>query len=282
MISVIVIARNAESTIFLALLSLLISLRKCDEVLLLLDACSDNTEMKARRLTDKRIKIFSTSEPLGRSGGRNFLIEKAKGEIIGVLDADDIALPWRFFLARKLLRKHDAVFGTAIVFGKSLKFVPFLPQPMRSIHPRMMAIECLGRNPLVHSSATFKKSALGAETAYRDSEAEEYDLWLRMLNSDLRLYRSALPVVLYRMHPNQASQQPGFIERAQNCSLVMNQQKKLARKIGLQLETIDSIRCVALEQVSQSSHLARLEVLGLGGLKNLISRRSKRPYPNSI
>jgi len=275
MISVIVIARNAESTIFLALLSLLISLRKCDEVLLLLDACSDSTELKAKRLTDKRIRIFSVSEPLGRSRGRNFLIERARGEIIGVLDADDIALPWRFFLARKLLRNNDAVFGTAIVFGKSLKYIPFLPQPLRTIYPSMMAIECLGRNPIVHSSATFKRSALGDETAYRDSEAEEYDLWLRMLNSGLRLYRSALPVVLYRMHPNQASQQPGFIERGQNCSLVIGEQMNLASKIGLPHESVDEVRRIALERVSQSSILARLEVLGLGGLKNLIFGRSK-------
>lgn len=263
MISVIVTARNAEGTIGATIRSLLIALSKRDEVLILLDKCEDGTRDVVESFADKRIRVFESLEGLGRSRGRNFLAEQATGDYLAVLDADDISLPWRFVMARKQLRKMDAVFGGAIVFGKQLRPLPVLPQVPRSISADKASIELLGRNPLVHSTATFKRSAFEFAGGYRDSEAEEYDLWLRFANMDLSIFRSAWPVVLYRFHANQASQQEGFVERGLSCHFVISEQLKLATKLGLREQNVEQVRSHGRNKVLQSSLLARLEVLGL-------------------
>lgn len=262
-LSVIVTARNAERTIAQTLRSLRSQLKDNDEILVLLDACSDRTGERAERLGSSKIKIFESQEVLGRSEGRNFLIRNSDSTLIAICDSDDVALPWRLELARALLDSHDAVFGTAVVFGKQLRPIPIIPQVPRSITPSQMPIELLGRNPIVHSTATFKRSILETVGLYRDSEAEEYDLWLRMVNADFRLFRSAAPVAMYRVHPSQASQSPGFVSRGLNCPFVVEEQRRLAVKLGLRLSSIGDIRREAQDRVRETGTLAKLEIAGL-------------------
>lgn len=269
MISVIITAKDAERTIRSTLISLVIALRRQDEVLVLLDGCSDRTDLAVAKVRDSRIKVFSVKESLGRSEGRNFLIQRASGDVISILDADDISLPWRFIVSRNLLKKNDAVFGTALVFGSQLRPLPLIPQLPRSINSSEMSLECLGRNPVVHSSASFRRDIVSQIGMYRDSEAEEYDLWLRMLNAGFRLHRSALPLVLYRFHKNQASQVPGFVDRGRCCPLVIEQQRLLAREFGWEREGLEAIRNKALNKVQAKSFLARLELAGLSNFMSI-------------
>jgi glycosyltransferase involved in cell wall biosynthesis len=262
-ISVIIAAKDAETTIYSAVKSALVGLKLDDEVLVLLDGCSDGTARELARFSDNRLFFFSVSKSLGRARARNYLIERASGDVIAVLDADDISLPWRFWMTRRLIQKYDAVFFTAVVFGYQLRPIPVIPQVPRRISSFNMAIECLGRNPIVHSSAAYRRSAIGSNVAYRDSEAEEYDLWLRMLNEGRSLFRSAIPSVLYRFHPNQQSQKPGFVERGLSCRYVISEQFKLAQSLGIKLSTIENVRREAVLRVSKLGILASLEVAGL-------------------
>jgi glycosyltransferase involved in cell wall biosynthesis len=262
-ISVIVTARNAEKTIHSTIRSLLLSIAKHDEVLILLDACTDNTGAVVNSFSDSRLKVFENTTGLGRSRGRNFLIDKSDSTFIAICDADDISLPWRFTFSRKLLEKFDAVFGTAIVFGKTLKPLPVIPQIPRKITCEQMPIELLGRNPLVHSTATFKRSLVDEVGYYRESEAEEYDLWLRMINAGNLLYRSARPVTLYRFHPDQASKSPGFVRRGLECPFVIQEQKTLSESLGIVGESIQEIREISRERIKKNGFRARLEVQGL-------------------
>ena len=275
MISVVISAKDAESTIRLAVTSALVGLSSEDEVLVLCDGCSDSTETVVRSIQDSRVRTFAVSESLGRSQGRNFLLDRAKSDFIAILDADDICLPWRFSSTKRLLRKYDAVFSTAVVFGRQLRPFRFLFQVPRQIKPIQMPIECLGRNPLVHSSAAFRRESLDLVGDYRNSEAEEYDLWLRMLNSGARLYRAPLPWVMYRIHKGQASQVAGFVARGLSCHYVIQEQRSLAVTLGISAQSIEGIRSAAQEQVRTSGFWARLEVLGLAGLRGLLAFRGK-------
>lgn len=261
-ISVVITARNAEKTIGRTIRSLLRAMSSSDEILILLDKCSDNTSDSVSKFKDKRIKVFESQTGMGRSSGRNFLIEKSTAEYIAICDADDIALPWRFKLARKYLRKYDAVFGTAIVFGFQLRPLPLLPQVTRTIRPLEMPLELFARNPLVHSTATFKRSIVVELGGYRESEAEEYDLWLRMVNSGKLLFRTALPVALYRFHSSQASQVPGFVERGLNCRFVIEEQEILSRKLDLE-GALSEKKKQALSRLRRKGILSYLEVQGL-------------------
>jgi hypothetical protein len=118
----------------------------------------------------------------------------------------------------------------------------------------------------------FKREIIQVIGNYRASEAEEYDLWLRMINAGYRLYRTASPWVLYRVHTNQASQTPGFVERGSNCSLVQSEQLKLAGTLDLASDNIQEIRSKALAHVSGNGILARLELAGLSNFRSLFFR----------
>ena len=262
-VSVIIAAKNAEATILLSVRSALAGLRTYDEVLVMNDNSSDLTQQVLEVVEDRRLRTFSSQVTLGRSEARNRLIRESKGEVIAILDADDCSLPWRFELGRRALLRYDAVFSTALVFGSALKFLPFLPQVPRAIPANRFAEELLGRNPIVHSTAMYRKSAIPSTLAYRDSEAEEYDLWLRMINVGCAMRRFRFPWVLYRLHEGQASRAPGFNQRGEECPFVIAEQEELASKLELKGHSLDEAKVKARSQVSSSSLLARIEVSGL-------------------
>lgn len=262
-ISVIIAAKNAEDTIGPAIRSALFGLTAEDEVLVMLDNPSDETAARVQSIHDERLRVFSSPVTLGRSEARNKLIKKSRGEIIAILDADDLCLPWRFKRGRKALHLYDAVFSTALIFGPRLRAVPLLPQLPRPIGSAEFALELLGRNPIVHSSAMYRRRAIPCDLAYRKSEAEEYDLWLRMANEGARMKRFGFPWVMYRLHESQASRTEGFVERGESCRLVREEQTKLARTLGIPVSSLEEMKHQARVAVSKKSLLARVEVLGL-------------------
>jgi glycosyltransferase involved in cell wall biosynthesis len=89
-ISVIVPANNAADTIARCLDSLSKQTYKNLEIIVVVNACSDNTEEIVRRYSccDPRIVVISTETP-GVSHARNLGLEYANGEFIGFMDADD-------------------------------------------------------------------------------------------------------------------------------------------------------------------------------------------------
>ena len=90
---VLIAAHNSEDTLRICISSALFGLGKHDEVLVLLDACKDNSEAVAFGFRDKRVRVFRSDEQLGRDGARNFLLQHAKGKFISILDSDDISFP---------------------------------------------------------------------------------------------------------------------------------------------------------------------------------------------
>lgn len=96
-ISVIIPAYNAESTIKRAIDSVLAQSRPADEIIVIDDGSTDGTAELVRSYGDV-IRYFYQKNT-GLSGAMNYGIEKATGDWIGFLDADDEWLP-------KLVQSH--------------------------------------------------------------------------------------------------------------------------------------------------------------------------------
>ena len=232
-ISVVVAAKNAERTISLCVKSALIGLRNSDEVLVFLDGCTDATGEIVRGINDSRLRVYESVTGVGRSEARNYLISRSSSKFIAILDADDVALPWRFFISRRLLRKYDFIFGSAILFGK----LPFglrvaLSYPVK-LSPAMSRQVLAYRNPFIHSTAAFRKDSLGLDKPYVDAIAEEYVLWVKMVTKGRSFFRSRLPLSCYKIHPTQISAQDSYQNQVEACAALRKERNRLQSKVEL-------------------------------------------------
>ncbi|PJJ64260.1 glycosyltransferase family 2 protein [Chryseobacterium geocarposphaerae] len=115
-ISVIIPVYNAENYVTQAVESAL-QFDEVFEVILVEDKSPDNALEVCRNLENKyeRVKLFQhpDKENHGAGASRNLGIEKATGDFIAFLDADDYYLPNRFDAEKKLFENQevDAVYG---------------------------------------------------------------------------------------------------------------------------------------------------------------------------
>lgn len=88
LISVIVPLYNKEAWIERCILSIIHQTYQNIEILIINDGSTDDSRNVVKAIHDKRIKIFDKQNG-GVSTARNYGIEKAKGEYIALIDADD-------------------------------------------------------------------------------------------------------------------------------------------------------------------------------------------------
>ena len=168
------------------------------------DGSIDGSAEIARTFPDSRVRVHTYDTKRGISVALNVGIKLADTEFIARLDADDIALPQRFRVQFDFLQQNPGVgvVGTwAEVFGgRSMAIEP------PTSHNQLVA-EMLWRNPIVHSSVMFRKSAFSRESGPYRSEwepCEDYDLWTRLCS---QVEIAVIPQTLtrHRVHPEQIS-----------------------------------------------------------------------------
>jgi glycosyltransferase involved in cell wall biosynthesis len=211
-ITVILPARNAEKTVCTAVSSTLRGLPHDGRLLVLDDASDDTTSEILRRLAraDGRIGVITSDVNLGVSEALNVLIDAADTSLIARMDADDIALPWRFRqqIAGIIRGTLDVTFSPIIHFGSPPAMIK--PQPPLSTGPTASPYELLLRNPFAHSTLLGRRSTLVSAGGYRRVPMEDWDLWIRMVLRGSRFGKSALPTLLYRRHAQQVSASEGW------------------------------------------------------------------------
>lgn len=267
MISVLMTARNAGGTLRFALRSTLFALPKDAELLLLLDQCSDNSSQVASSISDPRLKVVESDTRLGINKSRNQLLGMARGDYVAILDADDACLPWRFSASLARIGDHDGLFGTAWVFGSTLRPLPLLPQYPIALDSLGLRLALVERNPLVHGTAFIRRKVLIEAGGYSDSKSEDYELWLRLLNAGYSLKRIGLPLILYRFHPTQASQEPGFMQEVLSHPQLQNQLRilrdQVATDLGVGAAWSDAASAMVRSKLNELAPVYRLERAGL-------------------
>lgn len=267
-ITAIMTARNAGRTIGLAVSSTLLAMARHDELLVFLDASEDSSLEKLRSIRDSRLFVFENSgPPVGAAAGRNKLIGRATGNLVAIIDADDICLPWRFRVAREQMGKNDAIFSTAIILREFRRGWLALPQLFRSIPAGLVALELLHRNPFVHSSFVVRTQVIRDVGGYQDgSLLEDLDLYLRLVIAGKSLRRLSLPSVVYRQHQGQISRSAEVTAAERRSDRIDELRKELATTLGLGGMSSDECKSSARHLCSQRGLFARLEIVGLRGL----------------
>lgn len=130
-VSVIIPVHNNENTLIRAMESVLSQITNNDELIIVINGSTDNSESIAQKYVyDDRVKIIQSQS--GRSRARNKGIASARGKFLNFLDADDMMMPNHIKHAKKFLVNngdYDAYTDeTLIVNGNrqyvSIKYTP--------------------------------------------------------------------------------------------------------------------------------------------------------------
>jgi glycosyltransferase involved in cell wall biosynthesis len=208
-------ARDAERFLRPALASVLQQTLVDLELVVVDDASSDATPEILGSVDDPRLRVARNDEPRGLADSLNRALDLARGRFIARLDADDVALPKR--LERQVARLEAdpslAVVGSAILeLGED--------ERVRSLHampesPHAVRWAALFSSPFYHPTVLLDREALTREGLRYDTgyaESEDYELWTRLLRV-VDGGNLPEPLVLYRIHPEQASRRRRGLQR---------------------------------------------------------------------
>ncbi|WP_277359142.1 glycosyltransferase family 2 protein [Arthrobacter vasquezii] len=200
-------AYNAGGTVETAILTTLRAMPSDSELVVVDDASQDHTATVLEQLSnrDKRVRVVTMKTNCGIAEALAQGMKVSDSKYIARMDADDIALPWKFSQGfGQLSSGADICFSTVTVFQKGLHVRPSLPV---SISGAAMRLSLLVVNPVAHPTMLARREAIEASGGYRQVASEDYDLWMRAATAGYKLVRSSFPGLLYRRHAGQITAQ---------------------------------------------------------------------------
>ncbi|MEX2195746.1 MAG: glycosyltransferase [Thermoleophilaceae bacterium] len=168
------------------------------------DASTDDSAAIAEAF-DPRVTVVRSERNVGPAAARNLALERAGGELVALLDADDYLLP-------EFLERQVGAYDRATAEGVRVGFVSCNARILtdnglsevtyHDIHrpPGELTLERLLRRNPVFVSSVFPRSLID-EVGPFDPEirgAEDFDLWVRIMERGYRGLITPEPLAVYR------------------------------------------------------------------------------------
>jgi len=204
-----------------------------DELLLGLHDCLDSTREICKKITDPRLKIFIYSGG-SFSDVLNDLCDRAQGDYIARMDSDDVCLPWRFWLQKRIInRQPDAfIFSSAIIGFPFFGGYFLIPQYTFSLNTREIYKLLVESNPLNHPTFVGPRELIKSLGGYHSTAGEDLDLWLRAALMDVKMFRSRAPLIIYRLSATQLSREKGFAQGWRDSPQILANRAILKTKVA--------------------------------------------------
>ena len=210
LVSIIIPAFNAEKYLINSTLSAVNQTYKNVEIIIVDNNSADKTAEIAQKLSSiyKKIRLYKERKK-GAGAARNRGVKEARGEYLMFLDADDILLPYAVELqvATALKTGSEMVYGDFGIFKnhKCIEIRKMIDVSNKSL-PEKLLIQFQGNafpiGSVLLSKRKFEEVG-GFDTDL--SQAEDFDLWNRLILSGVKISKSPFPIYLYRLHPDQTT-----------------------------------------------------------------------------
>ncbi len=219
LISIIIPAFNAGAVISQSLASARAQTCSDFEAIIVDDGSTDDTVARAKQFAeaDARFTILPHANA-GVSAARNAALEKARGNFIAFLDADDVWLPEKLSRQMERLKKNPAV---NFIFTNYFIWDGEKNLGLRYSRPEKMPLKNLDRKLIFFClfgiSSVMVKRELILRAGHFDPEfsyAEDWDFWLRLSESGLRAEGIFEPLMRYRVWPGNVSKNDVRMARA--------------------------------------------------------------------
>lgn len=184
LVSVVMAVRNGQSSVALAIESILRQSLSDFEFIIVDDASADATAEIVRRYSDERIILINNEKPLGLPSSLNKAIQIARGKYIARMDADDIAFSERLRVQYDYLEANkscDLVACRTLVFGAG--YVPMRVEGRAGGHEEICAYFWNGI-PMAHPT-WFGRASWFRRNPYNECfyKAQDAELLLRTMRS---------------------------------------------------------------------------------------------------
>lgn len=222
------------------------------ECLIVNDGSTDETEdilQSLKKEDRRRVKILyhQNRENRGLAASRNLAIEGAKGQYIGILDADDAWLPDKLESQLETFKKFQdvgLVYGQAIKIAQNDPLIPMLdcyrqstkiigsPDGIGISQPFPANCDLIKWNIVPCPTPLIRRSVLGSNRFAQGPicqrlglHFEDYLMWL-VLSTKCKFYFMDKPLSIYRIHEEQVSKKfidgKGHIHRLAGTEEVFN------------------------------------------------------------
>lgn len=188
-------ARNVAEFVDESIASIVSQTFEDFEIVILDDASDDDTRARvvawARR--DNRIRVFEAETRLGPVASSNFVVGKARSDLIVRMDADDVAHPHRLQVQFDALRAHPS----AVLVGSLAYYIDSAGKRLRG--PDTFRLLATAEIPFTHPSIMIRKAAFDSVGGYRAGTDywEDTDLYMRLSRQGAFLV-SPLPLITVR------------------------------------------------------------------------------------
>ena len=244
LVSIVLSAYNAQNYVEEAVQSILNQTYLNIELLCFDDGSTDDTLRILKKIEDPRFKYYSDGQQKGLAARLNEGIEKAKGEFVARMDADDISLPHRLQMQVSYMLENEHV----DVLGSAVESFPRIKRISQPLTHKKIAAKLLLTPAFCHPSVMFRTASLHKyNIRYPNySCVQDYALWANLLNNEAEITFANLPDVLlrYRQHENTTTQ----TKKAQRFRVLQRVQAHIFQK---QLEIV-----LSNEQQAQYSAIA--------------------------
>ena len=201
LLSVIMPVYNAEKFLSDAMKSVLGQSFKNLELIIINDGSTDKSELVVQSFTDERIRYFKNEENSGIVYSRNRGLKLAKGDFIGMVDADDIVYPEKFEKQIEFLKQNPEygfVGSWARFIDENGKRIPGGWKLKAS--PEKIPAIMFFKNYFLQSAVVYQKDCIKNFSFTKGFEiGEDYLIWYQMLKK-YKAWNFPEYLVDYRMH----------------------------------------------------------------------------------